>query len=198
MGMLFLDRSLLSIHLNIQGGIFMLVQLDETTWEVSDTDRLEEVLANLSDRAQAQGRLVTELLVGNRPMTDRELVPPLLSKVASSFGSIAAKSEEIANIIQHSSDTAKKFAQQLRSQAEEMVQDFREGRGVMRSLDQWFGQIADYLEWVQIQQSVSGGQPKEPQDLFYWVNELVNARKSFDQVRIADLLEYELIPRLPQ
>ncbi len=33
----------------------MLVQLDEETWEVGDTVRLEEVLANLSDRAQADG-----------------------------------------------------------------------------------------------------------------------------------------------
>ena len=176
----------------------MLVQLDEATWEASDTDRLEDVLANLSDRAYAQGRLVTELTVGNRPMTDRELVPLTLSKVASSFGSIAAKSEQINNIIQHSSETGKKFGQQLRDQAQDVVKNFRQGRGVMRQLDQWFGQIADYLEWVQIQQSVSGGQPKESQDLSYWVNELVNARKNLDEVRIADLLEYELIPRLPQ
>jgi len=176
----------------------MLVQLDEDTWEVSDTDRLEEVLANLSDRAHAQGRLVTELTVGNRPMTDRELVPPTLAKVASSFGSIAAKSEHIDSIVQQSGETAKKFGQQLRLQAQDAVENFRQGRGVMQQLDQWFGQIADYLEWAQIQQSVSGSQPKESQDLSYWVNELVNARKSFDQVRIADLLEYELIPRLPQ
>lgn len=176
----------------------MLVQLDEATWEVSDTDRLEEVLANLSDRAQAQGRLVTELTVGNRPMTDRELVPPTLSKMASSFGSIAAKSEEINNIIQHSSETGKSFGQELRSQAQDAVKSFRQGRGVIRQLDQWFGQIADYLEWVQIQESVSGRQPKESQDLSYWVNELVNARKNLDEVRIADLLEYEIIPRLPQ
>ena len=176
----------------------MLVQLDEDSWEVSDTDRLEDVLANLSDRAHAQGRLVTELTVGNRSMTDRELVPPTLSKVASSFGSIAAKSEQIKSIIQQSSDTAKKFGQELRSQAQDAMKNFRQGRGVMRQLDQWFGQIADYLEWVQNQQSVSGGQPKEPQDLSYWVNELVNARKNLDEVRIADLLEYELIPRLPQ
>ena len=55
--------SSLSTHLNLQGGICMLVQLDEETWEVSDTDRLEEVLANLSDRAEAQGRLVTQLIL---------------------------------------------------------------------------------------------------------------------------------------
>jgi len=176
----------------------MLVQLDEETWEVSDTDRLEEVLANLSDRAQAQGRLVTELTVGNQPMTDRELVPPTLSKAASSFGSIAAKSERIDSIVQHSGETGKKFGQHLRSQVQQVVEDFRQGRGVMRQLDQWFGQIADYLEWVQIQQSVCGLPAKEPQDLAYWVNELLDARKNLDEVRIADMLEYEVIPRLPQ
>ena len=87
----------------------MLVQLDEETWEVGDTVRLEEVLANLSDRAEAQGRLVTQLTVDNQPMTDRELVPPTLARVASSFGTIAAKSEELDSIIQESGETGKKF-----------------------------------------------------------------------------------------
>jgi len=176
----------------------MLVQLDNDTWEISDTDRLEEVLANLSDRAEAQGRLVTELIVGNRPMTDRELVPPTLCKVASSFGSISAKSEPMAGIVQHAGETGKKFGQHLRSQAQQVVEDFRQGRGAMQQLDQWFGQIADYLEWVEIQRSVSGSQSKESQDLSYWVNELLNARKNLDNVRIADMLEYEVLPRLPQ
>jgi len=176
----------------------MLVQLDEETWEVSDTVRLEEVLANLSDRAQSQGRLVTELNVGNRPMTDRELVPPTLAKVASTFGSIAAKSERVESIVQHSGESGKKFGQQLRSQAQRVMEDFRQGRGVMRQLDQWFGQIADYLEWVQIQQSVNGSQPNDPQGLAYWVKKLMIARQSSDEVMVADMLEYEVIPRLPE
>ncbi len=176
----------------------MLVQLDKDTWEVSDTDRLEEVLANLSDRAEAQGRLVTELIVGNQPMTDRELVPQTLSKVASSYGSITAKSERMDSIVQHSEETGKKFGQQVRSQAQQVVEDFRQGKCVMQQLDQWFGQIADYLEWVQIQGSVCVPQSKESQDLSYWVNELLHARKNLDTVRITDMLEYEIIPRLPQ
>jgi hypothetical protein len=176
----------------------MLVQLDEETWEVGDTVRLEEVLANLSDRAQAEGRLVTQLTVDNRPMTDRELVPPTLARVASSFGTITAKSEQMDSIIQHSGETGKKFGQQICLQAQKLAEDFRHGRGVMRQLDQWFGQMADYLEWSQIQQSIKGSQQNEPQDLSYWVNELINARQNLDDVRMADMLEYEVIPRLPQ
>lgn len=176
----------------------MLVQLDEETWEVSNTVRLEEVLANLSDRAEAQGRLVTQLTVDNQPMTDRELVPPTLARVASSFGMITAKSERMDSIIEHSGETGEKFGQQIRLCAQQLVEDFRHGRGVMQQLDQWFGQVADYLEWVQIQQSIKGSQPNEQQDLSYWVNELMNARENLDDVRMADMLEYEVIPRLPQ
>ena len=176
----------------------MLVQLDEETWEVSDTDRLEEVLANLSDRAQAQGRLVTKLMVGDQAMTDRELVPPTLARVVSSFGMIMAQSERMDSIVQHSKETGKKFGRQLRSQAQKIVGDFRQGRGVMQQLDQCFGQMADYLEWSQIQQSGSETQPRESHDLSYWVNELLNARQNLDEVRVADVLEYEVITRLPE
>ena len=176
----------------------MLVQLDEEKWEVSDSIRLEEVLANLSDRAEAQGRLVTQLVVGDQLMTDRELVPPTLEKVAGTFGSISAKSERIDSIITNSGDTAKKFGQQLREKAQGLVQGFRQGKNGMQPLDQWFGQIADYLEWVENQNSVSGGGSHEPQELASWVNELMNARKQLDDVRVTDLLEYEVIPRLPQ
>ncbi|TFG66234.1 MAG: hypothetical protein E4H32_00210 [Nitrospirales bacterium] len=176
----------------------MLVQLDEEKWEVSDTVQLEEVLANLSDRAEAQGRLVTQLYVGNRPMTDRELVPHTLSQVASSFGSIAATSERMESLVQRAGETGKEFGQQLRTNAQKIVEDFRQGRGGLRYLDQWFGQVADYLEWIQIQQSVVGSQSNQSQNLSHWVNELMLARQNMDEVRVADMLEYEVIPRLPQ
>ncbi len=176
----------------------MLVQLDEETWEVSDTIRLEEVLANLSDRAEAQGRLVTELLVGNQPMTDRELVPLTLAKTASSFGTIAAKSERMDNIVQHSQETGKKFGQQIRVDAQQLVEEFRQGKPVIQKLDQWFGRMADYLEWAQIQHSIQGASEKESPELAHWVNELMKAREDADEVRMTDMLEYEVIPRLPE
>jgi hypothetical protein len=64
-------------------------------------------------------------------------------------------------------------------------------------LDQWFGQVADYLEWAQIQQSFGVRNTDEAQLLSSWINELMNARKDMDTIRIADILEYEVIPRLP-
>jgi hypothetical protein len=176
----------------------MQVQLDEEIWEVNDRVQLGEVLANISDRAQAKGCLVTELMVGNRKMTDRELVPPTLAQVASSFGSIAAISKRLETIVQYSEQTGGKFAQQLSFQGQKIADDFREGHGKFRQLDQWFGQIADYLEWLQIHESVRPKKPEVAQELSFWVNELMNARESEDEVRIADMLEYEVIPRLPR
>ncbi len=176
----------------------MLVQLDKDTWEVDDMVRLDEVLADISDRAQAQGRLVTQLIVGNRPMTDRELVPVALAKAASSFGSIEAKSERMDSIIQHSEETAKQFGQQIRIDAEQLVAEFRQGTGVLRALDQWFGKIADYLEWMQVQQAVAASSENRAANLSVWVSELMNARQAIDHVQIADVLEYEVIPLLPR
>ncbi len=101
-------------------------------------------------------------------------------------------------IVQNSGETAKKFGCELRMQAIQLIEDFRQGKKGMRQLDQWFGQVADYLEWIQNQQTVSGDVTKDSQDLSHWVNELMIARKHFDEVRVTDMLEYEVIPRLPQ
>ena len=176
----------------------MQVRLDEDIWEVNDSIQLGAILANLSDRAQAKGCLVTELKVGNREMTDRELIPPTLAQVASSFGSIAAISKSLESIVQYSEETGEKFGQQLCLQGQKFVDDFREGNGKFRHLDQWFGQMADYLEWLQIHESVGLEKPAVVPDLSFWVNELTNAREIEDEVRVADMLEYEVLPRLSQ
>lgn len=174
----------------------MQVQLDEEIWEVSDRAQLGEVLANLSDRAQAKGCLVTELKVGNQKMTDRELVPPTLAQVASSFGSIAAVSKRMDTIVQYSEETGRKFGEHLRLQGQKLIDDFRQGHGKFHRLDEWFGQIADYLEWLQIQETVGNKKSEVVQGLSFWVKELLNGREIEDGVRIADMLEYEVIPRL--
>ncbi len=176
----------------------MQVQLDEEIWEVSDSVQLGEVLANVSDRAQAKGCLVTELMVGNQKMTDRELVPPTLAQVAGEFGSITAVSKRLETIVQYSEETGRKFGQQLCLVGEKFVDDFRQGQGIFRQLDQWFGQMADYLEWLQTHESMGHKKSVVAQGLAFWVTELMHARENEDEVRIADMLEYEVIPRLSQ
>ncbi|MDR4494357.1 MAG: hypothetical protein AB7P17_07925 [Nitrospirales bacterium] len=175
----------------------MRVQLDHDVWEMEDTARLEEVLADLSDRAQAKGCLVTKLTVANRIMTDRELVPLTLSQPARLFDPIQALSERMDTLMQQSEDTAKKFVRQINEEAQEIVEGFRMGRPSIPSLDRWFGQMADYLEWGHIHASLgmSGGYASS---LNGWVEELMNARKIQDPVRVADILEYEIIPLLTQ
>ncbi len=176
----------------------MQVQLDEEVWEMNDSLRLEEVLADVSDRAQAKGRLVTELKVGNQHMTDRELLPHTLAKLAGPFGSITAKSEQIERILHNSQETANDYRHQLKQQVQDLVGEYRRGQGMVQKLDSWFGQIADYLEWAQIRQAVKplDSQRKEHQSLVYWVDELMMARKQGDNVKIADVLEYEILPLL--
>ncbi len=174
----------------------MQVRLDEEIWEMSDELQLERVLADLSDRAQAKGRLVTQLIIGEREMTDRDLIPVTLSQAAGTFGDIAAKSERLEHILHNSRSTARNFGEQLHREARSMVTDFRAGQGNLRLLDQWFGQMADYLEWSEIDQAI-GSSDEENVNLSQWVAELIDARQTCDHVRVADLLEYEIIPRLP-
>jgi hypothetical protein len=175
----------------------MQVQLDEEIWEVNDRVQLGEVLAGVSDRAQAKGCLVTELTVGQRKMTDRELVSPTLSQPVSAFGSIVAVSMRVETVVQYSEDTGKNFGYQLRHQAQVLVDTFRNGHGNLRQLDEWFGQMADYLEWLHIHESMNSRKFQRAQDLSCWIKELLHARKHHDEIRMADMLEYEVIPRLP-
>ena len=98
--------------------------------------------------------------------------------------------------MQYSEETGVKFGQQIRLKAQKLVDDFRQGHGFIRQLDQWFVPMADYLEWLQIHESMGTQKSEIVQDLVFWVNELLRAREIEDEVRIADILEYEVIPRL--
>ena len=51
----------------------MHITLDEEQWQVSDESSLMEILATISDRAQAQHRMVTSLTIGGKAISDRDL-----------------------------------------------------------------------------------------------------------------------------
>lgn len=177
----------------------MQITLDSQTWDVADETPLMSVLAELSDKAHAQGRLVSSLTVGERAVTDRDLLPEWLAKPVSEAGAVQAATKTVAETIQQAAGSTREFAAQLRVEGEKVVAQFRAGRQGLRELDQWLGGLADYLEWVSAAQAygcvdtLPGGDRAWP---IRALPALLEARETGDLVRLADLLEYELLPRL--
>ena len=105
----------------------MHVQLDEEMLEMSDSARLEEVLARISDTAEEKGRLVTKLMVGDQSFTDRDLVPSLLSQPARMFGMVVATSQTMQSIVDSGAESARKMGASLKSEGQHFVQSLRKG-----------------------------------------------------------------------
>jgi hypothetical protein len=62
-------------------------------------------------------------------------------------------------------------------------------------LDLWLGKLADYLELVEGDR-ISRRKGEDERPLSAWVRELLTARNGRDIVLMADLLEFEILPRL--
>lgn len=174
----------------------MQVQLDEETWEMADTVKLEEVIARLSDKAHERGCLVTNLKVGQRLFTDRDLVPSTLSQEAGKLGNVIATSEPLRSIVESGSKSAQEFGAELKEDAKNLVRVFRRGEKRLRQLDDWFGRLADYVEWGELARTVGTSQA-ESDSIVNWLQEIIGARERGDIVELADLLEFEILPRLP-
>ncbi len=174
----------------------MQVQLDEETWEMEDTVKLEEVIARLSDTAHARGCLVTNLKVGQRCFTDRDLVPSILSQEAGQMGNVVATSRPLQSIVESGAPSAQEFGAALKEDAENLARAFRRGEKRLRQLDDWFGRLADYVEWAELARTVGTSQPP-PDSMVNWLQRVIAARERVDIVEVADLLEFEIVPRLP-
>ncbi|GJL62321.1 MAG: hypothetical protein NPIRA04_09750 [Nitrospirales bacterium] len=174
----------------------MQVQLDEEVWEMSDTVRLEEVIARVSDMAHDRGCLVTNLTVGSRSYTDRDLVPSVLSQVAGPLGNVVATSQPLQSIVASGVASAQEYGRSLQADGDQLVQAFRRGEKRFRQLDEWFGRLADYVEWVELTRTVESTVVKSD-SMVNWLQEVLDARERTDIVGLADLLEFEIMPRLP-
>ena len=174
----------------------MQVQLDEEVWEMEDTVKLEEVIARVSDTAHARGCLVTTLKVGGRAFSDRDLVPSILSQAAGSLGNVMASSQPLQSIVDSGAKSAQEYGVGLKSDGETLVQAFRRGEKRFRQLDDWFGRLADFVEWAELARTV-GAANTPSESMVKWVQEIIGARERGDIVRLADLLEFEIVPRLP-
>lgn len=170
----------------------MHVTLDQDHWEVANTMTLGEVLADISGKSHARSRLITSLTVDQRTITDRDLDATLLDASIGQFSDLQAISQTMDDVLRGAAPAIQQYATLLRNEAQQLATEFRIGEERLTSLDAWLGRLADYIELIE-----SGHQPRSPQmALTPWVQALLEARTARDVIRLADLLEYELIPRL--
>ena len=173
----------------------MRITLDHDQWDVSDDQPVSDALTQISDRAHVRHRLVTSLKLGGSPITDRDLQPMLLSKLLKEVGPIDACSQNIPEIMTSAAPTITKFASTLKAEAQGFLTPLRMNGIIPSGLDRWFGQLADYVELLQ---AAGPGRPAggDLQALSSWIQELLDARSIEDPVRMADILEFEVIPHL--
>ena len=173
----------------------MRITLDQDQWDVSDDQPVSEVLTLVSDRAYARHRLVISLKLGGRPITDRDLQPLLLSKLLKEVGPVEACSQNIPEIMTNAAPAITRFASTLNAEAQGFLTPLRATGIIPSALDRWFGELADYVELLQ---AAGQGSPArgDLQAVSSWIQELLEARSFQDPVRMADILEFEVLPYL--
>ena len=174
----------------------MQITLDEDQWDMSDEATVMEILAQVSDRAHAKHCLVTSLEVGGRPLTDRDLQPLFLARTGREAGAVRARSQTVTDIVADAQTTLEQYGRQLRAEGNQLVPALRAGQGRSAQFDAWLGRISDYVEATE--GTFAGTLSNGAGSLVPWLSELLQAISEQDSVRIADLLQYEILTRLPK
>jgi len=173
----------------------MHVTLDQEQWEAGVGATIGDVLADVSERAQARSRIVTSLRLDHRAITDRDLDPEFLREASGKFAQLIAISQSVQALMESAREVAALYARDLCAEGRTIASAFRAGRSHVGVLDLWLGKLADYLELVEGDRiSRRNGEDERP--LSAWVRELLTARNGRDIVLMADLLEFEILPRL--
>ncbi len=173
----------------------MHITLDDEQMQLPDETSLLNALAFLSDKAHARHRIVTSLTIGGKAISDRDLVPAFLNQSGHGSGPIAAVSKSLYTIITEAREAINRFAAQLHADGQALLAPLRSGTGQVGSIDTWLGRLADYTEMLEAGQA-QGVADLSSAPLLPWIQELLGARTYADPIRVADLLEYELLPRL--
>lgn len=173
----------------------MNVTLDHEQWEVGLGATLGEVFAEVSERAHARSCIVTSLQLDQRAITDRDLDPAFLGESATGFAKLTAFSRPMQELVHSAQSSARRYAHELGKECSSLAGAFRAGLPQVTSLDQWLGKLADYLELMEGHRNVADAS-EAGRSLGPWVQQLLDARSRRDLVLMADLLEYELLPRL--
>ena len=175
----------------------MHITLDGEQWQIPDDTSLMNALAFLSDKAHAQHRIVTSLTVGGKAISDRDLDPAFLNQRGQDVGEVSGRSQSLHAIITGAKQAIDRFAAQLRADGLVLLGPLRSGTGQVGTIDAWLGRLADYTEMLEAGQAQGvAGLSSAP--LLPWIQELLGARTFADPIRVADLLEYELLPLLTE
>lgn len=173
----------------------MNVILDDEQWQAATNTTLGDILADLSDRAHAKSRIVTTMTLDQCRITDRDLDQQFLQESTTRYSDLRATSSTQQDILKAAHGSIVQYQELVIQEGMTLVTQFRIGIENLAALDLWLGKVADMLELMENDgfKQTSG---RQAQSTAGWIDELLTARSLRDLVRMADLLEYEIVPRL--
>lgn len=173
----------------------MNVHLDNEQWQANVGTTLGEILADVSERAHAKSRIVTTVLLDQQRITDRDIDQQFLQKPIARYRDLVATSATQQEIVESARDSIRQYRELIVQEGAALVDPLRLGKQDVSALDGWLGKVADILELMS--QAAVGSPSGSPVQLTTeWIEQLLAARQLRDTVRMADLLEYEILPRL--
>lgn len=173
----------------------MNVQLDNEQWQANVGTTLGEILADLSERAHAKSRIVTTVLLDQQRITDRDIDQRLLQEPITRYRDLVATSATRQEIVESARESIHRYRELVVQEGAALVNPLRLGRQDVSALDSWLGKVADVLELMS-HSTVSSLPGLSVPTTTEWIEQLLTARQLRDTVRMADLLEYEILPRL--
>lgn len=180
----------------VTGETIMNVQLDNEQWQANAEATLGDILADLSERAHAKSRIVMTVLLDQHRITDRDIDQHLLQEPIARYRDLVATSATQQEIVESARESIRRYRELIVQEGSALINPFRLGKQDVSVLDGWLGKVADLLELMN--QSAARSLPGSScvQPTTEWIEQLLAARQLRDTVRMADLLEYEILPRL--
>lgn len=173
----------------------MNVKLDNEQWQPASTTTLGDILAELSERAHARSRIVTTIMLDDRRITDRDIDSRLLQETSVNYHELVASSSTQQEIIESAQGAIERYRGFVVEEGTALANQLRMGGQELAPLDLWLGKVADIVEIIGNGQKQPGTE-SPVRAMAEWIETLLQARRACDTVRMADLLEYEILPRL--
>ena len=173
----------------------MNIQLDNEQWQAGSTATLGDILTDLSERAHARSRIVTTVMLDSRRITDRDLDPHLIEQPSTHYRELVATSATHEEILESARGAIERYRSLVVTEGNSLANQFRMGIQDLSAFDAWLGKVADAVEIIENGQKRLGTQ-SPGNAIAGWIEQLLAARHIHDTVRMADLLEYEILPRI--